>query len=138
MPKVKRNNLQRVAPHVGFWFISLVFTLLLFYYNENRVHFDLVVLSKAAITNVGFAIAVYVSLLILIPRFLIRINYLFYVFWLIVLHTFSSLFIRFLLSFPLRNLLDVGIRFSSFDIRLHAAFFSANLIYVALTSFLKF
>jgi len=138
MSKVKRNNLQRFAPHIGFWFVSLIFTLLLFYYNENRVHFDLVILSKATITNVGFAIAVYVNLLILIPRFLKCKNYLFYIFWLIVILTFSSLFIQFLLIFPLRNLLDVGIRFSSFDINLHAAFFSATLIYVAVTSFLKF
>ncbi|SHF63787.1 Histidine kinase [Mariniphaga anaerophila] len=138
MPNTKRNKLIKPAIHIGFWFVSMLLTLLLFYYNENRVHFDLVILSKAFITNVGFALAVYVNLWVLIPKFLKRKNYIFYVFWLIVLLSFSSLFIHFLLIFPLRNILDVGIRFSSFDVNLHAAFFSATLIYVVTTSFLKF
>lgn len=138
MLKTKRNKLLKLAAHICFWLISIIFTLLLFYYNENRVHFDFVIFLKALITNAGFAIAVYINLYILIPRFLKRKNYVFYVFWLIVILSFSSLFIQFLLIFPLRNLLNVGIRFSSFDTNLHAAFFSATLIYVAVTSFLKF
>lgn len=138
MPAINRNNLLKTVAHTAFWMVSLAFTLLLFYYNENRVHFDFVVLLKALITNLGFAIAVYINLCILIPRLLKRKNYVFYIFWLIVVLSFSSLFIQFLLIFPLRNVLNVGIRFSSFDINLHAAFFSATLIYVAVTSFLKF
>jgi sensor histidine kinase YesM len=138
MSKASQNKLIKFLPHAAFWLVSLIFTLLLFYYNENRVHFDLVILSKATITNVGFALAVYTNLLVLIPRFLKRKNYLFYIFWLIVLITLSSLFIQFLLIFPLHDVLGAGIRFRSFDINLHAAFFSATLIYVALTSFLKF
>jgi two-component system, LytTR family, sensor kinase len=138
MPFVKQNKLLKTAAHLGFWLISMGLTLLLFYYNEERVHFDWVILSKAFITNLGFAIAVYFNLLVLIPRFLKSKNYVFYVFWLMVLLTLSSLFIQFLLMFPLRNILNVGIRLRSFDINLHAAYFSTTLIFVAFTSFLKF
>lgn len=138
MPAINQNKLLKILAHIAFWMVSIAFTLLLIYYNENRVHFDFVVFLKALITNTGFALAVYINLYLLIPRFLKKKNYLFYVFWLIVVLSFSSLFIQFLLIFPLRNILNVGIRFSSFDINLHAAFFSATLIYVAVTSFLKF
>lgn len=138
MPITNQNKLLKIVSHLGFWLISMGLTLLLFYYYEDRVHFDLVILSKAFITNLGFAIAVYINLLVLIPRFLKRKNYVFYVFWLMVLLTLSSLFIQFLLMFPLRNILNVGFRFRSFDVNLHAAYFSTTLIFVAFTSFLKF
>ncbi|MBW6533808.1 MAG: sensor histidine kinase [Mariniphaga sp.] len=138
MTFIKQNKLVKIAAHLGFWLISMGVTLLLFYYNEDRVHFDLIILSKAFIINLGFAIAVYFNLLVLIPRFLKRKNYIFYVFWLMVLLSLSSLFIQFLLMFPLRNILHVGLRFRSFDINLHAAYFSTTLIFVAFTSFLKF
>jgi sensor histidine kinase YesM len=135
---LKRNNHVKTAAHIFFWLASIAIMLLFFYKNENRVHFDFIILSKALITNLGFAIAVYANLLLLIPRFLKKKNYIFYVFWLVVLLTCTSGFIQFLLAFPLRDLLKVGPRYSSFDINLHAAYFSATLIYVAFTSFLKF
>jgi sensor histidine kinase YesM len=138
MPYIKQNKYLKIAAHFGFWLISMGLTLLLFYYYEDRVHFDLVILLKAFITNLGFALAVYINLLVLIPRFLKRKNYVFYVFWLIVVISFSSLFIQFLLMFPLRNILNVGIRFHSFDINLHAAYFSTTFLFVTFTSFLKF
>lgn len=136
---LKRNNYVKIAVHISFWLASMVIMLLFFFKNENRVHFDLIILSKVFITNLGFVIAVYTNLLLLIPRFLKKKNYIFYVFWLVVLLTCTSALIQLLLAFPLRDLLKVGPRYNStFDINLHAAYFSATLIYVAFTSFLKF
>lgn len=138
MPVNHQNNWIKILSHLGFWLVSMGLILLLFFYNEQKVHFDWVILTKAFIINLGFALAVYLNLLILIPKYLKRKHYIFYIFWLIVLLSFSSLFIQFLLMFPLRNMLNVGIRFQSFDTNLHASYFSATLIYVAFTSFLKF
>lgn len=138
MPGIKQYNHLKIAGHILFWLVSTGLILFLFYYNEKRVHFDFVILSKALITNLGFALAVYINLYVLIPYFLKQKNYIFYVFWLVILLTLSSLFIQFLLIFPLRNILNVGARFQSFDINLHTSYFTATLIYVAFTSFLKF
>lgn len=138
MPGVKRYNHLKIAAHFVLWLASMIITLSLFYYNEKTVHFDLAILSKAAILNLGFALAVYVNLWVLIPRFLKQKNYVFYIFWLVLLLTFASLFIQFLLIYPLRSFLNFENRFHSFDSNLHAAYFFASLIYVAFTSFLKF
>lgn len=82
--------------------------------------------------------AVYINLRILIPRFLKQKNYIFYIFWLVILLTLSSLFIQLLLKFPLRNNIGLANLFHTFDSNLHAAYFFATLLYVAFTSFLKF
>lgn len=138
MAYLKRYNHLKVLAHLCFWMVSLGVMLFLFYYNEKSVHFDLVILTKALVTNLSFALAVYINLWVLIPRFLKQKNYVFYIFWLVALLSFSSLFIQFLLIFPLRNVLNIGDRFRSFDTNLHAAYFSATLLYVVITSFLKF
>lgn len=138
MPRTHLYNRLKIVGHVVFWVASILLMLSFFYFNEKRVHFDFVTLAKALITNIGFALAVYVNLYILIPRFLKEKNYIFYIFWLILLLTLSSLIIQFLLLFPLRNALNFKDRFTSFDVNLHSAYFFAALIYVAVTSFLKF
>ena len=138
MAEFKQYNRLKIAGHVAFWLASISLILFIFYYNENRIHLDFIILSKALVLNIGFALSVYLNLWVLIPKFLKQKNYVFYVFWLVILLTFSSLFIQFLLIFPLRNILEVSSRFGTFDTNLHAAYFSANLLYVALTSFLKF
>ena len=138
MPGLKRYNHLKIAAHFVLWLTSMAITLFLFFYNEKTVHFDLAILSKAAILNIGFALAVYINLWVLIPRFLKQKNYIFYVFWLVLLLTFASLFIQFLLIYPLRSFLNFENRFHSFDSNLHAAYFFASLIYVAISSFLKF
>ncbi len=138
MPERILNKRFKIIGHVIFWIASIALMLSFFYFNEKRVHFDLITLAKGFITNVGFAIGVYVNLYFLIPRFLKEKNYIFYIFWLVILLTVSSLIIQFLLLFPLRNALDLQDRFKQFDINLHSAYFFATLIYVAFTSFLKF
>ena len=138
MSDVKQYSHLRIAAHISLWLVSLCITLFLFYYNENEFHFNLTILAKAIIINLGFALAVYINLRVLIPKFLKQKNYVFYIFWLVLLLTFSSLFIQLLIMYPLRNVLDLQSRFRAFDSNLHAAYFSATLIYVALTAFLKF
>lgn len=137
MKKGKLYHSLKITGHILFWLASIGFMLFFFYYNDKRVHFDLAVISKALIANIGFAMGVYINLYILIPRFLKRKHYVFYVFWLVVLLTVSSLTIQLLFIYPLRNVLDFNDGLESFNPNLHSAYFFATLIYVALTSFLK-
>lgn len=95
-------------------------------------------MGKAAITNFGFALAVYVNLYLLIPKFLKQKNYIFYIFWLVILMSASSLFIQLLFMYPLRGLLQTSGQFDSFNTDLHSALFVSMIIYVTSTSFLKF
>ncbi len=136
MPDVKQYNQLKIAVHLAFWLASICLILFLFYYNENNIQFTLAILSKALIINLGFALAVYFNLWVLIPRFLKQKSYVFYIFWVIILLTLSSLLIQLLLRYPFHNLPDSTNRFY-FDTNLHAAYFFATLIYVAFSSFLK-
>lgn len=138
MSEIHRYTHLKIAAHATLWLVSLCILLFMFYYNEKNIDFNLTILLKAVILNIGFAIAVYTNLRILIPKFLKQKNYIFYIFWLVLLLTFSSLFIQFLLMHPLHNVLELPERLRSFDTNLHAAYFFASLMYVAFTSFLKF
>lgn len=136
MPKQILYDRFKFAGHILFWLFSQTILLSIFYYYETQIHFDLFV--KALVTNIGFAFGVYVNLYVLIPKFLKPKNYIFYIFWVIVVLSFSSISIQLLLMFPLRNILHISENFNSFDTNLHSAFFFATLIYVGFTSFLKF
>jgi two-component system, LytTR family, sensor kinase len=138
MTRFKKYSRLHVVAHISFWLGSMILMLFFFYYNEDKVHVDLSILSKAFIINLGFAVAVYINLYVLIPKFLKQKNYVFYVFWLVVLLSLIGVFIQILLIYPLRNILDLGSRLNSFDPDLHAAYFFATFIYVAVTSFIKF
>ncbi len=138
MPKEKLYHQFKVTGHVLFWMLSIAFILFFIFYNEKKIHFDLVTLSKAIIINIGFALGVYTNLYMLIPKLLKKKNYIFYIFWLIVLLTFCSLFIQLLFIYPFHNILHLEERFASFNPSLHSAFFFATLIYIAFTSLLKF
>ena len=136
MPKSVFYNRFKIVGHVLFWLASICLLTLIFYFYDERFSVNLA--EKALVTNIGFALSVYVNLYLLIPRFLKQKNYIFYIFWLIILLSVSSLLIQFLFIYPLRNVLNVGDSFSSFDPNLHSAYFFANLVYVAITSFLNF
>ena len=131
MPKPKIYNRLKIAGHLLFWLASIIFMLFFFYYNEQRVHLDLEVLTKAIITNIGFATGVYMNLYVLIPRLLKQKKYIFYIFW---LHCFAECLQS---SYPaafyfsIKNILHLGGGFNSFNPNLYSAFFFANLIYVA-------
>lgn len=138
MPDTKIYKHLEIAGHTIFWMVSISVMLFFFYYNEQRVHLDAITVTKAVVTNIGFAIGVYTNLYILIPAFLKKKNYIFYIFWLIMLLSICSLVIQLLLIYPLRDLLHFEERFESFSTSLHSAFFFATLIYVSVTSLLKF
>lgn len=136
MPQQRLYNRFKIAGHLLFWLGSITLFLFIFSFYEEKLYFNQLI--KSIVTNFGFALAVYINLYYLIPRFLKQKNYIFYIFWLIVLITSSSLFIQLLFIFPLKILLGIEEQFASFNPTLHSAYFFATLVYVATTSFLKF
>ncbi len=130
------NKRNYVIGHTVFWLLSIAFFCLIFYMNSNTFSFAQV--AKSLITNIGFAASVYVNLYVLIPRFLKQKSYIFYVFWLIVLLSASALLVQLVIVYPLRNILQVSDQFSRFNTNTHSAFFFATLVYVGISSFLKF
>ena len=131
MTKSKLYNRFKIAGHISFWLISI--TLLAFYFYDEKISFAIL---ESVIINLFFVVAVYINLLVLIPRFLKQKNYIFYIFWLIVLLSAVSLTIQFLFIYTLRNLLDID-GFNSFNTNLHSAYFFSTLLYIGITSFLK-
>lgn len=127
-------NRFKIIGHISFWVASISLLTILFSFYDAR--FSLNLIQKSVITNLFFAFAVYTNLLILIPRFLKQKNYIFYIFWLIVLLTITSLAIQFLFIYPLRNLLNLQ-SFNQFNTNLHSAYFFSTLLYVGITTFLK-
>ena len=95
-------------------------------------------IGKAFVINGGFAFGVYINLYLLVPRFLKQKNYIFYIFWLIVLLSVSSLIIQLLFIYPFHGLFRSAEQFTTFDTSLHSAFFFATLAFVFATSLLKF
>lgn len=136
MPQRILNKRYKIIGHTLFWIASISFLCFLFYLNSRS--FNLALFAKASIINLGFAISVYLNLHTLIPVFLKKKSYIFYIFWLVVLLTLSSLLIQFIIVYPLRNLLEVSEHFSQFNADTHSAFFFATFFYVLLSSFLKF
>lgn len=99
MPQSRNYRQWKNAAHILFWLASIGFALLVFDVvsdHQLRLNFDLLV--KALILNGGFALAVYTNFYLLIPRFLKKRSYIFYLFWLILTLSVSSLFITSLLS----------------------------------------
>ena len=133
MSKSKLYHRFNIAGHIFFWLLSIsLLTFLFYFYNKHLSS----ILVESVIINLFFAVGVYVNLLVLIPRFLKQKNYIFYIFWLIVLLTIVSLTTQFLFIYPLRILLGID-GFTSFNINLHSAYFFSTLLYVGITSFLK-
>lgn len=136
MPQRKLYNRFKIVGHILFWLGSISLLSLIFSFYEDGIHLNLVV--KALITNIGFALGVYINLYFLVPKFLKQKNYIFYIFWVIILLTFSSISIQYIFIYPLHSLFKGTDQFTSFSSTLHSAFFFATLVYVLTTSFLKF
>lgn len=134
--RILYNNQLKIAGHIIFWLGSIVLLSLIFHFNEKGINLNLV--GKALVTNIGFAIAVYFNLYVLVPKFLKQKNYIFYFFWLIVILSLTSLLIQLLFIYPLHGLFRTSGQFNSFNTNLHSAFFFATLVYILTTSFLKF
>lgn len=118
------------AGHVLFWVASFAFALISFdVVSEHRLDLDPALYLKALILNTGFALAVYTNFYVLIPRFLKKRKFIFYVFGLVLTLSFASLFIIGVLSLTeKRNLTKL----------LFSANFFTTAGYVLITSLAKF
>jgi sensor histidine kinase YesM len=125
----------KIAGHILFWLSSITLLSLLFYFYDEKFSFNL--LEKSIIINLIFAASVYINLYLLIPKFLKHKNYIFYIFWLIVLLSVASFTLQFLFIYPLRDLLGITEDFKTFNANLHSAYFFSTFLYVGFTSFLK-
>lgn len=129
------NKTNNSIGHVIIWLLSIAFFCFIFYLNSKT--FNLALIAKAFITNICFATSVYLNLHVLIPRFLKRKNYIFYIFWLITIVSATSLITQLFIIYPLRNILDISSQTAAFNTNTHSAFFFVTLIYVGVSSFLK-
>ncbi len=136
MPQQLYFQRYKIVAHLLFWLGSIALLTFIFSFYEEQ--YSLRLLGKAMITNIGFAIGVYLNLYFLIPRFLTQKHYIFYIFWILVLLTASALTIQFLFIYPFHWIFGTSNQFSTFDPNLHSAYFFATFIYVLTTSFLKF
>lgn len=126
----KNYRLFKIAGHTIFWICCLSFALFTIYVvSKSNVFFTTQSFSTAFITNFGFAIAVYVNLLVLIPKLLKTKNYIFYTFWLLTTMALSALIIKVLLYFV------IDLQFAR---SLYSSFFFTSGIYVGVTSLAKF
>lgn len=139
MPGLKKYYRLRIAGHVIFWLISIGFFLLQIYLVDHEYfRFDFKTLLKSIIPVSCFAAAVYLNIYFLIPRFLKPKNYIFYGFWLIVVMAAASVMIQVLFLYPFNNLFSDENKPVSFDLQLYSRYFFVTLLFVGLTSFLKF
>ncbi len=120
----------KVIGHIVFWLCSFAFAFFAYYVaTDSKIGITPIAIIRATFLNFGFALAVYINLLILIPRFFKANNYIFYTFWLLVTLAISSVTIKLLLHFTL----DVEL-----TRRMYSSFFFTSAMYVGLTSLLKF
>lgn len=126
----------KIFAHVTFWAISFVLLSLLFhFYGEN---YSISLFLKSFTINLLFSIAVYLNLYFLIPRFLKKKNYIFYFFWLVTFLTIISLLLQLLFIYPLKGIISLNSSASHFNSNLHSAYFFSILVYVVVTTFVKF
>jgi LytS/YehU family sensor histidine kinase len=126
----KKYRKLKNAGHLLFWVSSLAFALFVFYVvSDYKLSLGPDIIIRAVIINVGFAFAVYTNFYLLIPFFLKKKNYIFYVFWLIVTLAASSLIII-TLCFIVHQ--------RAFTKDLFSTHFFTSAFYVTITSLAKF
>jgi len=124
----------KISTHLLFWFCSIVFAISAFYVaSDHKLILNSNLVLRAFIPNIGFALAVYFNIYLLIPKFLKNKSYIFYTFWLIVLLAISAVLIQVIFVYFLetRNFAD------QFRTMFSSHFFTA-LFYVGITSLFKF
>ncbi len=126
----KKYRRLKNAGHLLFWISSVIFALFVFYVvSDYKLALTPELLLRVIVINLGFAFAVYINFYLLIPRFLKKKNYIFYVFWLIITLAASSLIIL-TLCFLLQQ--------RAFTRDLFSTHFFTSAFYVAITSLAKF
>lgn len=139
MPGFSKYYKLRIFGHIIFWLTSISFFLLQFYLaDQDTFKLDFNTFLKALIPVACFALAVYLNIYLLIPKFLKTKNYVFYAFWLIFILASASVLIQFLFIYPFKNLFIEETRTNAFDSQLYSRYFFVTLIFVGITSFLKF
>ncbi len=125
----KYHRLKKTG-HLLFWLFSLVFALIVFYVvTDHQLGITPEIVLMAIIINFGFAFAVYTNFYILIPKLLKKKSYIFYIFWLIITLSISSLIIISLFLF---------IKEGVFTKQLFSTHFFTSAVYVTITSLAKF
>ncbi len=138
MSKIINYNIIRITGHAVFWLISLAYWMILFYLaNPSGTVLTTENILKNIILNSTFAISVYINLYLLIPRFFVKKNYVFYGFWLILLLAASSVLIQVLFIYPFHSIFNNG-QFTAFSPAIYSRYFFVTLLYVGITSVLKF
>jgi len=134
MPISKTYSRYKIIGQSLFWLCSVIFAITAFYVaSDYQLVLNLELLLQALIPNIGFALAVYVNLYVLVPRLLKQKNYIFYTFWLIVLLSVSSLLIQTILVYGLKTK-SFADQFSS----MFSSHFFTTAFYVGITSLFKF
>ncbi|TKG96052.1 GHKL domain-containing protein [Puteibacter caeruleilacunae] len=129
---------HHVIGHVIFWFTSIAFMLFQFYIigdHKLSVSFDIFV--KVLVHNIGFAIAVYVNLYYLFPKFLKQKLYLEYFMLLLLTIALGALFIEFMFIFPLNHMFRTGGDYDYFNLTIFTQYFFSTSGYVAITFVMK-
>jgi sensor histidine kinase YesM len=134
MPMTNSYAKFKISSHVLFWFCSIIFAISAFYVaSDHRLALNSNLFLRALIPNIGFALAVYLNLYLLIPKFLKSKNYIFYTFWLIILLAVSAILIQCIFVYFLKTKSFADQFRSMFS----SHFFTAA-FYVGVTSLIKF
>ena len=134
MPILKTYSRYKIIGQLLFWLCSVIFAVTAFYVaSDHQLILNSKLLLQALIPNIGFALAVYVNLYVLVPRLLKQKNYIFYTFWLLILLSVSSLLIQTFLVYGLKTK-SFADQFAS----MFSSHFFTTAFYVGITSLFKF
>ena len=127
MAFIKNYRRINLFAQILFWVSSVAFALASFYVAPGYQFNFTIDFFKVIILNIGLAFGVYTNILILIPRFLKKKNYIFYTFWLLTTLAISSLII-------------LGLFYLLLDFsrpRLFSTYFFTTAFYVGITTLAK-
>lgn len=134
MPILSNYTRFKITGHIIFWTCSIVFAITAFYVaSDHKLPINGDLLLRAIIPNIGFALAVYINLYLLIPKLLRTNKYIFYTFWLIILLSISSLLIQTIIVYAFKNK-----SFSDQFGEMFSSHFFTAAFYVGVTSLVKF
>lgn len=124
----------KISSHILFWLCSIIFAISAFYVaSDHQLAMNSDLILQALIPNIGFALAVYINLYLLIPKFLQTKNYIFYTFWLVITLAFSAILIQCIFAFILQTK-----SFTDQLARMFSPHFFTAAFYVGITSLFKF
>lgn len=131
---LKNYSRYKIILQVLFWICSVLFAIAAFYVaSDYQLVLNSNLVFRAILPNIGFALAVYVNLYVLIPRYLKTNNYIFYTFWLLLLLSAASAVIQIALVVFLQTK-----SFSEQFLSLFSSHYFTAAFYVGITSLFKF